>query len=30
MSATAPSPATAHYRAAFERLQPQLDGTAAR
>ncbi|MBK6451309.1 MAG: Fe-S cluster assembly protein SufD [Proteobacteria bacterium] len=30
MSAIALSPATAHYRAAFERLRPQLGGTAAR
>jgi len=30
MSAMAPSPATAHYREAFERLQPQLGGSASR
>ena len=30
MSALALSPATAHYREAFERLQPQLGGTVAR
>ncbi len=30
MSAIALSPATAHYREAFERLQPALGGSAAR
>ena len=30
MSAIAPSPATAHYREAFERLQPVLGGSASR
>ena len=30
MSATAPSPATVYYRAAFERLQPALGGSATR
>jgi Fe-S cluster assembly protein SufD len=30
MSAHAPSPATAHYREAFERLQPVLGGAATR
>ncbi len=30
MSAIAPSPATAHYREAFERLQPILGGAVAR